>query len=375
MKSMPTALTWYEIANVEELDSPSIALYKDRLLFNIHKMKAMVGDDVSRLMPHVKTNKMPKVIALMISNGITRFKASTIAEAEIAAQEGANEVLIAHQLVGPKVERLASLIENYPKTVFSTLVDNIASAQRLNEVALNNNLRIEIFIDINNGMDRSGIEMGAGLDELVLEVKSLNGLYFRGLHVYDGHLRNSDFQKRKEEIEHGLKMVNTLYVQLKKEDPNCQLICGGTPSFTAHLLEESRICSPGTCLFWDWGYGDNMEEQEFKYAALLVTRVISKPKNGIITLDLGHKGVASENPIDSRVRFLNLSDYELLSQSEEHGVLRVKDWDKIAVGDVFYGVPYHICPTINLYDEVAVIENGKKVDTWQITARKRKINI
>ncbi len=375
MKSMPTALTWYEIANVEELDSPSIALYKDRLLFNIHKMKAMVGDDVSRLMPHVKTNKMPKVIALMISNGITRFKASTIAEAEIAAQEGANEVLIAHQLVGPKVERLASLIENYPKTLFSTLVDNIASAQRLNEVALNNNLRIEIFIDINNGMDRSGIEMGAGLDELVLEVKRLNGLYFRGLHVYDGHLRNSDFQKRKEEIEHGLKMVNTLYVQLKKEDPNCRLICGGTPSFTAHLLEENRICSPGTCLFWDWGYGDKMEEQEFKYAALLVTRVISKPKNGIITLDLGHKGVASENPIDSRVRFLNLSDYELLSQSEEHGVLRVKDWDKIAVGDVFYGVPYHICPTINLYDEVAVIENGKKVDTWQITARKRKINI
>lgn len=366
---------WYQINNVSELDSPSIALYKDRLLFNIHKMKAMVGDDVSRLMPHVKTNKMPKVIALMISNGITRFKASTIAEAEIAAQEGANEVLIAHQLVGPKVERLASLIENYPKTVFSTLVDNIASAQRLNEVALNNNLRIEIFIDINNGMDRSGIEMGAGLDELVLEVKSLNGLYFRGLHVYDGHLRNSDFQKRKEEIEHGLKMVNTLYVQLKKEDPNCRLICGGTPSFTAHLLEENRICSPGTCLFWDWGYGDKMEEQEFKYAALLVTRVISKPKNGIITLDLGHKGVASENPIDSRVRFLNLSDYELLSQSEEHGVLRVKDWDKIAVGDVFYGVPYHICPTINLYDEVAVIENGKKVDTWQITARKRKINI
>ncbi|MET7029127.1 D-TA family PLP-dependent enzyme [Sediminicola luteus] len=366
---------WFLINNVSELDSPSIALYKDRLLFNIHKMKAMVGNDVSRLMPHVKTNKMPKVIALMISNGITRFKASTIAEAEIAAQEGASEVLIAHQLVGPKVERLASLIENYPKTVFSTLVDNIASAQRLNEVAFNKNLRIAIFIDINNGMDRSGIEMGADLDELVFEVKNLKNLYFRGLHVYDGHLRHSDFQKRKEEIELGLNKVNTLYAQLKKEDPNCQLICGGTPSFTAHLLEESRICSPGTCLFWDWGYGDKMEEQEFQYAALLVTRVISKPKKGIITLDLGHKGVASENPIHSRVRFLNLSDYELLSQSEEHGVLKVKDWDTIAVGDVFYGVPYHICPTINLYDEVAVIENGNKVDTWQITARKRKINI
>ncbi|ALM07043.1 alanine racemase [Sediminicola sp. YIK13] len=366
---------WYLINNVSELDSPSIALYKDRLLFNIHKMKAMVGDDVSRLMPHVKTNKMPKVIALMISNGITRFKASTIAEAEMAAQEGAHEVLIAHQLVGPKVDRFVSLIEHYPNTVFSTLTDNIASAQRLNVVALNNKLRIEIFIDINNGMDRSGIEMGAGLDELLLEVNNLKNLYFRGLHVYDGHLRNSDFQKRKEEIEHGLKNVNALYAQLKKKDPNRQLICGGTPSFTAHLLEESRICSPGTCLFWDWGYGDKLGEQEFKYAALLITRVISKPKKGIITLDLGHKGIAAENPIQNRVRILNLSDYELLSQSEEHGVFKVKEWDKIKVGDVFYGVPYHICPTINLYDEAAVIENGNKVDTWQITARKRKINI
>lgn len=367
--------TWYLINNVSELDSPSIALYKDRLLFNIQKMKAMVGNDVSRLMPHVKTNKMPKVIAQMISTGITRFKASTIAEAEIAAQEGATAVLLAHQLVGPKVDRFASLIEHYPNTVFSTLVDNVASAERLDEVASNNNLPIEIFIDINNGMDRSGIEMGAGLDELISAIKDLKNLYFGGLHVYDGHLRNSDFQKRKEEIEDGLKEINTLYAKIKKNNPNFQLICGGTPAFTAHLLEENRICSPGTCLLWDWGYGDKLGEQEFKYAALLVTRVISKPKKGIITLDLGHKGVAAENPIQNRVKFLNLSDYELLSQSEEHGVLKVKNWESIAVGDIFYGVPFHICPTINLYDEVTVIENGNAVDTWHITARKRKINI
>lgn len=367
--------SWYHIKNVEELDSPSIALYKDHLLFNIQKMKDMVGNDVSRLMPHVKTNKMSKVIAHMISAGITRFKSSTIAESEIAAQEGATAILLAHQLVGPKVGRFASLIEHYPKTTFSTLVDNSAAAQLLNEVATNKNIYIEIFIDINNGMNRSGIEMGAELDQLILDINNLKSLKLIGLHVYDGHLRDSDFKKRQEEIEGGMKKINTLYNHLKINDPNFLLICGGTPSFTAHLLEDNRICSPGTCLLWDWGYGDKMEEQEFKYAALLVTRVISKPKKGIITLDLGHKGVAAENPIQYRVKFLNLANYELLSQSEEHGVLKVKDWNNIQVGDVFYGVPYHICPTINLYDEVSVIENGYKMDTWHITARKRKINI
>ena len=368
------ASNWYLINNVSEMDSPSIALYKDRLLFNIQKMKTMVDNDVFRLMPHVKTNKMPKVIAEMISAGITKFKASTIAEAEMASQEGATTLLLAHQLVGPKIGRFITLMQQYPNIEFSTLIDNVASANQLNKIALNANLQCNIFIDINNGMDRSGIETGTGLDELILEIKILKSLHFKGLHVYDGHLRNSDFQERKMEVEQGLKKINVLYDELKKDNPNFQLICGGTPSFTSHLLEDARVCSPGTCLLWDWGYDDKLVEQKFKYAALLITRVISKPKKGIITLDLGHKAVSAENPIHNRVKFLNLCDYELLSQSEEHGVLKVKNWDEIVVGDV-YGIPYHICPTINLYDEVSVIENGNKIDTWQITARKRKITI
>ncbi len=375
MTTASLASDWYLIDNVEELDSPSIALYNDHLLFNIQKMKAMVGNEVSRIMPHVKTNKMPKVMAQLISEGITNFKASTIAEAEMAAQEGAKAILLAHQLVGPKITRFTALIEHFPNTVFSTIVDNVGSAQRLNDMASGKGFKIAVFIDINNGMDRSGIETGPGLDQLITEISKLKNLSFSGLHVYDGHLRDSDFQKRKEQIERGLKDINTLYNQLKKDLPDLQLICGGTPSFTAHLLEKNRICSPGTCVLWDWGYGDKMGEQEFKYAALLVTRVISKPTKGVVTVDLGHKGLAAENPIQYRVRFLNLSNYELISQSEEHGVLQVKDWERIAVGDVFYGVPYHICPTINLYDEVSVIEKGRKVATWPITGRKRKITI
>ena len=83
--------------------------------------------------------------------------------------------------------------------------------------------------------------------------------------------------------------------------------------------------------------------------------------------------MAAENPIDKPVKFLNLEYYELLSQSEEHVVIRVKDWDTWTVRDVLYGIPYHICPTINLHDEVSMIENGTRTDSWEITARKRKL--
>ncbi|MCK0161455.1 D-TA family PLP-dependent enzyme [Allomuricauda sp. F6463D] len=364
---------WYSVHNIEAVDSPSIALYVEHVKYNINEMVSLVNGKTERLMPHIKTNKMPKVMELLLSSGISNFKASTISEAEIAAEAGANSVLIAHQLVGPKIDRFLSLIGHFPNTTFSTIVDNVDSAELLNQKAKEKKLTVNIYIDINNGMNRSGIEIGPGLDDLIVYFKICDFLIFKGLHSYDGHLRDVDFVERKEKIEKGMKDVEIYFEALRIDYPAAELICGGTPSFTTHLLQEKRITSPGTCVLWDWGYDEKLSEQNFKHAALLITRIISKPTNGIITVDLGHKSVAAENPIDKRVKFLNLEDYELLSQSEEHGVIRVKNWDKYKIGDVLYSIPYHICPTINLHDEVSVIKNGKKINTWEITARKRKL--
>ena len=367
------AKDWYQIKNLEVVDSPSIALYLDHLKYNIQEMLSLVKGDPKRLMPHIKTNKMPKVMELLLESGISNFKASTIAEAEIAAEAGADSVLIAHQLVGPKVDRFLDLTAHFPATQFSTIIDNVDSAQLLNAKALQKSMTAFIYIDINNGMDRSGIKVGEGLDNLLAFVEGCEALQLQGFHVYDGHIRDSDFSVRNDKIEAGLEKVTAYFKGLKQNHPNIQMICGGTPSFTSHLLQEDRVTSPGTCVLWDWGYGEKLTEQRFKYAALLVTRVISKPTEGIVTVDMGHKSVAAENPIDKRIKFLNLDNYELLSQSEEHGVLKVANWDSVKVGDVFYGVPFHICPTINLHDEVSVIENGMKIDAWEITARKRKL--
>ena len=366
---------WYQIKNIEDIDSPSLVLYEDRMEHNLVKMVQMVDQDTSRLMPHVQTNKMPKVIGRMITLGIKNFKASTIAEAEIAARKGANSVLIAHQLVGPKIHRLTTLIKQFPNTNFSTIFDNLDSLHMLHEIAHNSNIKIGVYIDVNSGMDRSGVKLGEELTSILNALPKLTSLQFLGLHVYDGHLRDSNFNDRKVKVESEISSINKLFNTLKESNHDLQMICGGTPAFTAHLMEKNRICSPGTCVFWDWGYGDKLLEQDFKPAVLLITRVISKPTKGIVTIDLGHKAVASENPINKRVKFLNLDDYSLLSQSEEHGVLQVKNCDNIKVGDVFYGLPYHICPTINLYDEVSVIKNELKAETWEITGRKRKITI
>lgn len=365
---------WYTIETIKTIDSPSIVLYKDRLEYNLNKMLSMVKGKADVLMPHVKTNKMPEVIKMMVSMGIRNFKASTISEAEIAANEKAEEVLIAHQLVGPKIDRLCALIGHFKETNFTTLIDNIDSLHQLNKTAEAQEIIIGVYIDVNSGMNRSGIELGGDLDKLLNEIKFCNNLLIKGLHVYDGHIRDTDYTYRKSSIETQLRPVNSLFESLKKEHSNIKLICGGTPSFSSHAEHKDRITSPGTCVLWDWGYQEKLTEQSYKHAALIICRVISKPTKGIITIDLGHKSVSAENPIDKRIKLLNLDNYELLSQSEEHGVLKVDNWNNIKVGDVYYGLPYHICPTINLHDEVAVISNGKQMDTWEIKARKRKLN-
>ncbi len=364
---------WYKIEDIERIDSPSIVLYKENLMHNLREMISMSNDNISMLMPHVKTNKMPKVIGIMIKLGILNFKASTISEAEIAASQGANSILIAHQLVGPKIQRFIALCKHFPKTKFTTIIDNIDSLKKLNTIASEQNIEIGIYIDINSGMNRSGIEISVELDKLIEQIPKYKAIKIKGLHVYDGHLRDTDFQNRKRRIEKEFKPVNVLFNLLKPTYPNIELICGGTPSFTSHITERQRITSPGTCVLWDWGYSEKLKEQNYKYAALLICRVISKPKSNIITIDLGHKSVASENPINQRVKFLNLKNYKLISQSEEHGVLQVENWENIKVGDVYYGIPYHICPTINLHDNATIISKGKKIDSWNITARKRKI--
>jgi D-serine deaminase-like pyridoxal phosphate-dependent protein len=275
-------------------------------------------------------------------------------------------------------QRLVELRRKYPEVFIASLIDCKEMAEYHTKVFSGYQMVADVFIDVNNGMNRSGHPFDDTLLAFYQYLQQQPHLKCLGLHVYDGHVRDADFEKREHKIEAGFEQVAHLLTAIEENGGAPPLIiAGGTPSFTTHIKNTEVLCSPGTCVFWDWGYGNTLSEQPFVYAALLLTRVISKPSEGLVAIDLGHKAVAAENPIDKRVQLFNAPDYELLSQSEEHGVLRVsdEDWEKVKVGDVFYGVPYHICPTVNLYEEAQVVENRKVTETWQVLARRRKITV
>lgn len=367
---------WYELNNANEIDSPALLIYKNRVAFNIKTMINIAGDP-ERLVPHVKTHKMTEIVKMQLDAGISQFKCATIAEAEMLSEAGAKNILLAYQLNFTKAKRFIALIKKYPDVQFASLIDNVDSAKMLNDLFEKENLKANIFIDVDAGMHRTGIEPGEKLFNLFLELQKLSNINFQGLHIYDGHIRDEDFEIRKQKVEEAFEKVNAVKQQIIKNSSlqDVKVIAGGTPTFTVHALHTEEFCSPGTCLLWDYGYDNLLVEQPFEFAAVLMTRIISKPAPRLITTDLGHKSVAAENPISKRIFFLNLENYAVKSQSEEHLVVEVTDWENLHVGDVLYGIPYHICPTVALYDEAAVVENGNVVDKWNVAARKKKITV
>jgi D-serine deaminase-like pyridoxal phosphate-dependent protein len=365
---------WYELNDPEEIDSPALLIYKGRIESNIQTMIQIAGD-ANRLVPHIKTHKMAEIVQMQLDAGISKFKCATIAEAEMLAQAGAKNVLLAYQLTAPKAARLLTLTKKFPEIEFASLIDNFESAQMLSDLFAQENLVAKVFIDVDSGMHRTGIAPDDSLFNLYIQINKLQNIACEGLHIYDGHIRDEDFELRKQKVEESFIPIKSVVKKLISEGFPPKIIAGGTPTFTVHALDKNIFCSPGTCLLWDYGYDSILQEQPFDFAAVLLTRVISKPAPGLITTDLGHKSVAAENLISKRIFFLNLSNYNVRSQSEEHLVVEVKDWEKIHVGDVFYGVPYHVCPTVALYDEAVVVENGNVIDKWNVIARKKKITI
>jgi len=363
---------WYTIRNIDDLDSPALVVYRDRVRENIGILIRSI-DDINRLRPHVKTNKTPEVCMMMLQAGISKFKCATIAEAEMLAIVGAPDVLLAYQPVGPKAQRLLALMQKFPATSFSCLVDNFEVARHLSETFSQIGLSLPVFIDLNVGMNRTGILPSEAL-KLYHDCQSLRGITIAGLHAYDGHIRDSDFQARKKHCDEAFAAVLDLQKAIGAEDNRLlPIVAGGTPTYSIHCQRPDVECSPGTFIYSDYGYKMLLAEQPYLPAALVITRVISKPSPHTICVDLGHKAIASENPLPNRVYFLNADNLTPIGHSEEHMIFSVGDKKEYRVGDVFYGIPYHVCPTVALFDQVSVVENNMAVTQWKTVARNRKI--
>ncbi|HEX2975395.1 MAG TPA: D-TA family PLP-dependent enzyme [Bacteroidales bacterium] len=364
---------WYELNDAGSLPTPVLLVYPDRIEENIRRMIRIAGSP-ERLRPHVKTHKMSDVVRLQIRQGITKFKCSTIAEAEMTAQAGGKDILLAFQPVGIQMIRYFDLINHFPQVSFSTIADNPLIINRLNEIAGSKNIKASVWIDINNGMNRTGIEPLLAID-LYRRASAMPHLKVAGLHVYDGHIHEHEILKRTDACNAAFRYVNRLIsdiIDSGLDEP--AIVAGGTPTFPVHAKRNKTELSPGTCLLWDFNYSVNFSDLDFLHAAVILTSVISKPSENLLCLDLGHKAIAAEMP-HPRLKLLNIEVKNYVNHSEEHLVIETARADFFSVGDKFYAIPWHICPTVPRYPNVLTVKEGKISGEWKIDARDRKITL
>jgi D-threonine aldolase len=366
---------WYLVRNAAEIATPALLVYADRLDRNIRRAIVVAGGP-DRLRPHVKTHKSARIVERMRREGITRFKCATVAEAEMLGRAGVADAMLACTLVGENARRFARLTRAYPRTRFSTIVDCGEGAAELSAAMMGAGASAEALLDVDVGMHRTGVAPGEAAVTLYRRIASLPGLVPGGLHCYDGHNHDRDLEARRAVAEACHREAVSLKRALELDGlPVPRIVMGGTPSFPCYAAYPEVELSPGTCFLHDWGYLRDHPDLGFEPAALVLSRVVSRPGPGLVTLDCGHKGIAPDQP-GERGLLLNLPGAKTVLQNEEHWVLQSPASGELSLGAELYILPTHICPTFAQYRDFHVVEpGGTWTERWEVTARDRSIGI
>lgn len=316
----------YLIENASSILTPALAIYPEIVDQNIAATIRLLSGDPNRWRPHVKTAKLQFIMHRLVERGVNQAKCSTTAELATACAAGIKDILLAYPVVGAGSRRVREIAAENPRARISVLTENAPQA------ALWTGSRVEIFIDVNPGMDRTGIEQDR-ISEIVAVAEAITraGLAFRGLHYYDGHITAS-FPEREKLAHSGYARLMEIVNSVERAGfPIEEVITSGTPAFPcaatyAPFREAGFIhrASPGTVVYSDatsiaqlpveWGY---------QPAAVVVSTVVSHPRANVFTCDGGHKAVSADAGVPT-CAIADHPDFVPLKPSEEHLPVEVK---------------------------------------------------
>jgi D-serine deaminase-like pyridoxal phosphate-dependent protein len=363
-------------SELTHLMTPALAIYPEIVDFNIHTTIKLLGGDPERWQPHVKTAKLESSMRQLCLRGVTKFKSSTTLEMLTACRAGATEVLMSYPSIGVRVHRIQQIAAMYPHIRICATVENTSQVFEWREAP------VPLYIDVNPGMNRTGIEQSRLQDIVSLATAIRNaGIEFAGLHYYDGHNRQPDIQKRNLAAYPGYEQLLSLVRALQVEDiPVGCIITSGTPALPCALsfpgfhpsLIPHRVSS-GTILYNDLSSLSQLPENwGYRCAALVIATVISHPARGLITCDAGHKAVSSDAGVPS-CSVLGYPDFEPLHPSEEHLPIRVPEGTKLPdIGEIVFLVPRHVCTTVNNFNDALLVRDGKISEIVSVSARGRE---
>lgn len=367
---------WHErycVSDPERLLTPALALYPDMIVSNIRCTLDLLGGHADRWRAHIKTAKLNYTLRILIDRGVRHFKCATTLELLQACHAGATDVLVAYPLMGANAHRVREIKNQHPGVRISVIAENEAQVRQWRST------EIGIFLDINPGMNRTGIEQSSR--QLVIELAQAvtrSGLEFRGLHYYDGQFGAVAEPDRTKAAQAGYDQLLGLVRDLEAAGTHVpEVVTAGTPTMPCSIaypgFENASFrhrVSPGTVVYND---ATSLSQFPTKYgyapAALVMARVVSHPQRNIITCDAGHKAVSADAGVPTCV-VVGHPELTPLSPSEEHLPLAVTEGaNSPRVGDVLYLIPRHVCPTVNNFDAALIVRNGQVESVEEVSAR------
>jgi D-serine deaminase-like pyridoxal phosphate-dependent protein len=362
----------YRLAGIEHVVTPALIVYLDRVDANLDATIAIAGNDPGRLRPHVKTAKLARVIHRFVERGIYQCKCATTLEFATACQAGMRDVMVAYPMVGANAQRIRELSACYPHVELSVLVDDRKHLEHWE-------LPTGIFLDVNPGMDRTGVNPEDVRNAVAL-VRSIaaSGHRFRGLHYYEGHLGTVPFEERRLLAARGYERLAQLAEAVEDAGFRVgEVITSGTfvsmfaysfPAF-AQARFVHRV-SPGAAVYGDLNTLEHLPAHYgYRPAALVATRVVSHPRPDLFTCDAGLKAVAGFAGLPN-CAVLGRPDLVPQRMSEEHLTLQAPPGAGLPeIGSVLYLVPRHGGLTVNNFTEALVVSAGGEITVEKVTAR------
>jgi D-serine deaminase-like pyridoxal phosphate-dependent protein len=378
-KTMLNEFAWdprYRVSSLEDVLTPALVVYPEIIASNIARTLHLLGEDPNRWRVHIKTAKLDYTSRMLLGRGIRNFKCATTLELLVACRSGAADVLFAYPAVGANARRVREIADAFPDVRISVLAENEE------QVGQWRGSPVGVFLDINPGMNRTGIEQ-SHRDEVLKLVHTVAdaGLEFRGLHYYDGQYGGLEERQRTVAAHAGYDRLLEVVSEIERTGGNVpEVITAGTPTLPCSLAYESfrgkgfvHRVSPGTVVYND--ATDLVQlpgEYGLRPAVLVLTRVVSRPRAGVVTCDAGHKAVSADAGVPTCV-VVGHPELTPLSPSEEHLPMGVAGGGAgPQVGETLYLLPRHVCPTVNNFDCALLVRDGQIESVEKVTARGRE---
>ena len=354
------------------LDTPTMVVDESLMHRNISEMQALANSFGVNMRPHIKTHKTPQIALLQIAAGAIGITCAKLGEAEVMAEAGVDDILIAYPIVGPeKMKRLVPLLD---KARVIVALDSVEAGHMLSDAVSSAERLLDVYVEVDTGQHRAGALAGKDAVRLGLELARMPGLNVIGIMSHEGHTHSVSAAEIEAAARNaGERLVETAE-RLRLEGVDIREVSvGSTPSshFTPSVMGITEM-RPGTYVFRDttgFLYGRYGPD---RCAARILATVVSHPAPNRMIVDAGSKTLALDlshgHPGHGYIVGHPTSIIERLS--EEHGVVAIgPDDTSFHIGDRVEIIPNHVCPSLNLLDELHIARDGEIIDVWPIAAR------